>query len=422
VRHLREAGMAAYRRGGCREAATCFTQAVAAHDHLPRSDDWKRTAIELRFDLRHALVPIVELKDLGKLLLECERFATELNDRPRLARAWAFRGHYHWWFAEHEHAVDLCRRALGVASEVGDQALQISTNMYLGLAFYALGGYRAAARLFKALVGVNTGGVTRERFGVALTGVFSRSYLAMVLAELGEFAEGSAMADEAVRLAEPLRHPFALAHAYIGAASVHLAQGEHDRAIRLFDWYQRHCSSMGADEVWPLADWYAGFAYVRAGRVDEGLALLEQIRQPSYAVTGGVGRSMLGAWLAEAYLAAGRPADALMMAEPAVRLAHEHKERGYEAGALLVLADIAARAEPADVVAAEQRYTDARALAEELGMRPLAARCALGLGLLYRGAQRRLPARRELIAAADACRVLGMKVDADRAEAALGDL
>ena len=55
-------------------------------------------------------------------------------------------------------------------------------------------------------------------------------------------------------------------------------------------------------------------------------------------------------------------------------------------------------------------------------VRPLAARCALGLGLLYRAAHRRLPARRELTAAADACRTLGMKVYADRAEAALADL
>ncbi len=419
VRHLREAGLGAYRRGGCREAAACFTEAVAAHGHLPRTSDWKRMAIELRFDLRHALIPLVELKDLGRLLQECERLATELGDRPRLARAWAFLAHYHWWFAEHEHAVDLCRRALGVASEVGDHALQISTNMYLGLAWYALGSFRAAAPLFRALVGTQGGGVTRERFGVALTGVFSRSYLAMVLAEVGEFVEGHAAADEAMRLAEPLRHPFALAHAYIGAASIAIRQGEYERAIHLFEWYQRQCASVGSEQVWPLADWYAGFAYVQAGRVEEGLALLEQIRQPSYSVTGGVGRSLLGAWLGEAYLLAGRPADATALAEPAARLAHQHGERGHEAWALRLLGDIAARAEPPDIGLAEQRYREARAIADELGMRPLAARCALGLGLLYRAGQRMLPAHHELTAAAEAFRALGMKPSVDRAETAL---
>jgi tetratricopeptide (TPR) repeat protein len=395
---------------------------VDAHGRLPRTDEWKRTAVELRFDLRHALVPIVELNDLGRLLHECEQLATELNDRPRLARAWAFLGHYHWWFAEHERAVDLCRRALGVASEIGDPALQLSTNMYLGLAFYSLGAYRAAARLFRALAGIEGGGVTRERFGLGVAGVFSRSYLALVLAETGEFVEGNAVAEEAMRLAEPGRHPFLLAHAYVGAAAVHIAQGEYARALRLFDWYQRHRSNVGPEDVWPLADWYAGLAYVRSGRVDEGMALLEQIRRPPDALTGGLGRSMLGAWLAEAYLAAGRPADALELAEPAARLAREHKERGWEAAALLLLGKIALHGETPDLVTAEQRYVAARALAEELGMRPLAARCAFSQGLLHRSARRRMLARRELATAAEGFRSLGMKSHLDRAEAALGRL
>jgi len=232
---------------------------IAAHEHLPRTDPWRRIAIELRLALRHALVPIVELKDLGRLLQECERLAGELNDRPRLARAWAFRGHYHWWFGEHEHAVDLCRRALGVASEVGDHALQVSTNMYLGLAFYALGGHRAAARLFRALVGTDRAGVTRERFGVPTTEVFSRAYLALALAELGEFVEGASVAEEALRLAEPMRHPFVLAHAYIGAAAVHTAQGEDDRAVRLFEGYQRQ----SATRTFGSSRWRASQATLR---------------------------------------------------------------------------------------------------------------------------------------------------------------
>jgi DNA-binding SARP family transcriptional activator len=422
VHHLHQAGMAAYRRGGCREAAACFTQAVAAHERLARDDAWKRTAIELRFALRHALVPIVELKDLGRVLQECERFAGELNDRSLLARAWAFLAHYHWWFSEHERAVDLCRRALGVASELGDTALQMSTTTYLGLASHALGNYRDAAKLFRTLVELERGGVTSVRFGLAISGVLSRSYLAMVLAELGEFAEGTALADEALCLAEPMRHPYALAHAYVASAAVHLAQGEYDRALRLFDWYQRQGASTGPYEVWPLANCYAGFASVRAGRIEEGLALLEEIRRQAYPVTGGVGRSMLSGWLAEAYLVAGRPDEALALAAPAARLASEHRERGHEAAALRVLGEIAARADPPDVETAEQRYLEAREIADELGMRPLAARCGVGLGLLYRAAQRRLPARRELTAAAEACRALGMKADLERAEAALVNL
>ncbi|MBM4441373.1 MAG: hypothetical protein FJ027_13225, partial [Candidatus Rokubacteria bacterium] len=81
-----------------------------------------------------------------------------------------------------------------------------------------------------------------------------------------------------------------------------------------------------------------------------------------------------------------------------------------------------ARADAPDVAAAEQRYTEARAIADELGMQPLAARCALGLGQLYAATGRRVPARRELTGAADSFRALAMKAYLARAEAALGDL
>jgi hypothetical protein len=131
---------------------------------------------------------------------------------------------------------------------------------------------------------------------------------------------------------------------------------------------------------------------------------------------------MVGVWLAEGYLAAGRPAEAVALAEPAARLAQEQKERGSEATALLLLGTIAARADAPDPVAAEARYTEARTLAEALGMRPLAARCALALGLLHHAAGRPGPARRALAAAAEACRVLGMKAEADQAGRLLGDL
>jgi phosphoribosyl 1,2-cyclic phosphodiesterase len=48
------------------------------------------------------------------------------------------------------------------------------------------------------------------------------------------------------------------------------------------------------------------------------------------------------------------------------------------------LGEIASRHDPPDVEKAEQHYMQAVTLAEELGMRPLIARCHVGLGKLYR--------------------------------------
>ena len=96
------------------------------------------------------------------------------------------------------------------------------------------------------------------------------------------------------------------------------------------------------------------------------------------------GQSLRTISLSEAYLVAGREADARAAAQRALGLARQHKERGYEAYTLRLLSEIAACEDPFDIGEAEDHYRQALALAEELGMRPLTAHCHVGLGKLYR--------------------------------------
>jgi len=87
--------------------------------------------------------------------------------------------------------------------------------------------------------------------------------------------------------------------------------------------------------------------------------------------------------LGEAYLAAGRLEEATQFAERAFHLACERDERGHQAWALRLIGEIATRHTPAEVTAAGDAYQQALTLARQLGMRPLEARCHLGLGTLY---------------------------------------
>jgi tetratricopeptide (TPR) repeat protein len=72
--------------------------------------------------------------------------------------------------------------------------------------------------------------------------------------------------------------------------------------------------------------------------------------------------------------------------------------------------------------AAEGRYREAVTLADELGMRPLAAHCHLGLGKLYRSAGRREPAQEHLRAATAMYREMDMRFWLEQAEGQLGGL
>jgi hypothetical protein len=74
---------------------------------------------------------------------------------------------------------------------------------------------------------------------------------------------------------------------------------------------------------------------------------------------------------------------------------------------------------PPDAAGAEESYRQALVLAEELGMRPLAARCYLGLGRLYQQAATRSAAEEHLTTARTMLAEMEMPFWLDEAEAEL---
>ena len=117
---------------------------------------------------------------------------------------------------------------------------------------------------------------------------------------------------------------------------------------------------------------YLGYASALQGRLAEGRALLEEAISEGIRTGVLTGRAHRVAWLSEVCRLAGRGEEAWQHARQALDLARQHKERADEALALHQLGVVHAHADPPDVAQAEAHYQQALALAEELGMRPLA--------------------------------------------------
>ena len=83
---------------------------------------------------------------------------------------------------------------------------------------------------------------------------------------------------------------------------------------------------------------------------------------------------------------------------------------------------IAALAEPRAIEEAERHYTEGLALARELGLRPLEARCHLSLGQLYRRAGQCDQACEQLTVAITMLSDMDMTYWLEQAEAQLKDL
>ena len=242
------------------------------------------------------------------------------------------------------------------------------------------------------------GDLSRERFGMpGLPALLSRGRLIHSLAEVGEFAEASRLADEAVRMSDAADDLFSRALIYTAVGELCLARGKFSSAISALRRSLVLCESVPIFFPWTAA--CLGYVHALSGHLADALPLIERAAandrvqrdgtpqvasQTKIHTASGTGSVLVLARLGEGCLLAGRMDEALHWAHETLALSSELKQRGTEACALRLLGEIASHRAPPEVEIAEGHYRQGLALAVELSMRPLVAHCHLGLGKLYR--------------------------------------
>jgi class 3 adenylate cyclase/tetratricopeptide (TPR) repeat protein len=419
----RQAGEKAMARSAHREAVGYFEQALSAVAHLSETRDAREQAIDLRVALRSALWPSGDLGRILACLREAESLAEALDDPRRLAQVSLFLSENFRFMGAYDQAIAAAQRALAFATAGGDVVLRALANQRLGQACQAQGDYRRAIDCLGLTVASLDGAQRRERFGqVVLPAVLSRAYLAWCHAELGTFAEGRTRGDEGLRIAEEVDHSGSLMYAYHGIGLLALRQGDLTRALPRLERAMGICQDADLPLFFPWIAAALGAAYALAGRVADAVPLLTQAMEQATATETVVHQELCRLSLGEAHLLADRLEEAHALAERALALAREHQERGYQAYALRLLGEIAARREPLERDQAGDYYRQALALAEELGMRPLLAHCHLGLGMLYRKMGQRGQARTALSTAVALYRDMEMTFWLPPTEAALAQV
>jgi tetratricopeptide (TPR) repeat protein len=158
------------------------------------------------------------------------------------------------------------------------------------------------------------------------------------------------------------------------------------------------------------------------GRRADAVPLLTQALEQATVRETVVHQALCGLSLGEAQLLAGRLEEAHALTEGVLAHARERQECGYQAYALRLLGEIAARRDPAESEPAVAHYQQALTLADELGMRPLQAHCHRSLGKIYATIGRHAEARAELSTAIELYRAMAMTFWLPEAEAALAQV
>jgi tetratricopeptide (TPR) repeat protein len=416
----RQAGEKSQARSAHREAVGYFEQALRALDHLPEQRAMREQAIDLRLALRSVLTPSGHSGRILAYLREAEALAEALDDPYRLGQVSFYLALHFRNRGAYDQAITASQRALVLATVNGDVVLHALANLYLGHAYLAQGDYRQAIDCYGQTVAFFDRERHRERFGqVFLPAVQSRAFLAWCHAELGTFAEGRALGEGGLRIAEAVDHPTSLMLAYYSIGLLSLRQGDLHRAFPRLERAMGICQEADLPVYFPWMAAALGAAYILGGRIADAVPLLTQALEQAMATERVVYQGLCSLPLGEAQMLAGRLEEAHALAERTLALTRAHQERGNEAYALRLLGDIAARRHPPEVEQAEVHYQQALALADEFGMRPLLAHCHLGLGTLYARIGRPEQARTELSAAMVLYRSMDMTCWLPQTEVAL---
>ena len=418
VSYLRQAGVKAYDRSANQDAIACFEQALAALKHLPQRAETFERAIDLRFDLRSPLFALGEFRRTLDHLDEAEKLAVTLDDQLRLGRIAAYKTNSIWRMGDNARALESGRHLLAIATAQNDFTLQVMANHFLGQIHSSLGDYRQGAAFERKNVETLHGELLHERFGmVGPVSAFSRAFLVHCLAETGEFGEGITRGEEAVRVAEEVNHPVTLIEVYWALGSLYLQKGDFAKAIPVLE---RGVACAENANIMGWFPWVAsslGLAYARSGRLAEALALLERAVGHAESINILAYHSLAVMRLAEARLLAQQRDEALDLAQRALRLSRERSERGVEAWTLRLLGELRSATGASGVGDAADAYSQAMALASELGMRPLIAHCHLGLAGLHARARRDAQGREHLTSAMRMLREMDMQFWLEKAGA-----
>lgn len=382
--YLERAGAKAFALYANAEAAGLFERALKALRHLPESRATLEQAVDIRFELRNALIALGEIDRILRSLEEIEPILVGLGDKLRSARHAAFRCNHHFLAGEQRRAIEFGEAGLHLARECGDRLIEGELLHRLGQSYNALGEYRSAIALLEKSLDFTTDKFERNRFDLTvIPSVVSRTWLVTALTECGDFGAGITHAKRALEIAEKAEHPLSQVLGWLASGHLLLRKGEFEGAVKDLERGMELCDRWSL-RVWrPRLASTLGVAYARSGRTGEGLQLAQDAVFSAEQMRLIVDMAMLLVRLGQASLIAGRIDEALTHGNRAVEIAVEHEGKGEEAWARFLIARACWASDPQRIEEAATQLDFALRLALACEARPLIAFCHTNLGAIY---------------------------------------
>jgi predicted ATPase len=233
-------------------------------------------------------------------------------------------------------------------------------------------------------------------------GVTSHSYLAWGFWFLGYPEQALATNQKALTLAQELSHSFSVAYALIFAAGIHQFCGDGQKAREMAEKAITLCREHEFPMWLAFGEIVRGWALVRQGREEEGVAQILQGLTAWKATGAEASRPLALAMLAEAYGRVGKIEEGLSILEEALTIVHENEERYYEAelyrlkGELTLQQPGGRKSRSGVQREAEKCFLQAIDIARHLSMKSLELRAVMSVSRLWKQQGKTTEARQML--------------------------
>lgn len=378
LRYLRSAADRAAEHSAPREVVRLLDEALTALSQASPEDSTADREVDIRLSMAFPLMQLGNLTRTAEEVGHLETLELQCTDRRRQGQVAVFVCSQRWLSGEHRKAVDIGMRALTIGAELDDPLILVPARQCVGGALHESGRFDEALLLLGANIDTIAEDMPGHPFGMAgLPAVFARATRCWVYEHLGRFDDAERDGEEALRIAEECGHAFSLGSAAFALGALILARGEAGRALPIFEEGVRRCEAAPMRMWRPVAGSMLALACAQSGDVDRARDVIDRtIPRLDETV---LMSSFTSLAIARTYAAISRRAEADQLVRRTLRRVRALGGRTWEAEALLAEGDFAARASDVDFGAANAAYAEGLTIAVELGMRPIAARCRLGL-------------------------------------------
>ncbi len=388
VDYWMRSGRQAYQRSANLESADYIDQGLALLPQLP--DDATRNEWELHLLLTLGPVQMALLgyaaPQVGQTWRRAQELCLKLDNQTAQFRVLLGLWNFYWVSGRLEQAIGTAEQLLALAEQSGDPSgdnvRRLRAHAALGETLLHTGKPVAARQHLEQGLALFHGHPAQRSHATGIPSVACLAYSAWTRWHLGYSDQALRDAQQALELAEKLRHPLSLAIAISLLAELHQFRLEPSATLE----FSERAVALSKNQGFPFWEGTAlvlqGWARTLLGQPSAGLPIVQQGIQVFRATSAQVQLSSWFGLLAEVHAAADQPEPGLAAIDQAVHWVRHTKEHYYEAEIQRLYARLLRQEKPAEYNLAEQALCRSIATAKSQHMLTRELRASMDLAEL----------------------------------------